>query len=456
MIRKKIKIKDLQDLLKENKNILIKSKGGKFVPIKSFIEKGYIETYEIILEDNYSIKVSPEHLFYSNNGWIETTKIINSQNENILLLCSDNKFRKVLLVNKCDKSRIIDLEVNDVEHCFFSNGILGHNSGKSLIIAHMIADVQRRNGIAVLISSEIAESPEYMEAVGVNLNDLIYMNLHTVEDAFEAVETIIKQIRVNEPDKLLLIALDSLTALSTKNEQDENYDAQGYGMEKAKLCSKAFRKITESIGKMRVAFVFTNQLRMKLNVPAFADPFVMPGGQAILFYSSIIVRLKKIGQIKGKIGKIEKILGINVKAKTEKNRLGPPLRTCTFPIYFDRGINNAESIYNELIALEYIDKPKGATTCGLNLYDLIQKCPEDLRNQYSNDDISEIYESLKARDVQIKDKSIKFKLSTWSSIFEDELFKTFIIDILSEHMRLKYFRHGISEETIDIEESNEE
>lgn len=147
-------------------------------------------------------------------------------------------------------------------------------SGKSLVGASMIADTQRRGGIAVLIDTETAVNPEFFAAVGINMKKLVYAHLVTVEDIFEAVVDIIEKVRTSDTkDKLVTIVVDSVAAASTKAELEGTFAKEGYGMEKAYLISKAMRKITGLIGRQRIALVFTNQLRQKLNAPAFSDPW---------------------------------------------------------------------------------------------------------------------------------------------------------------------------------------
>ena len=212
-------------------------------------------------------------------------------------------------------------------------------SGKSLLSAHILAETQKQGGVAVLIDTETAVSREFFDAIGVDVSKLLYVSVDTVEDIFETIETIIEKVRTSEKDKLVTIVVDSVAAASTKKEMESDYDKDGYATDKAIIISKAMRKITNVIGRQKIAVIFTNQLRQKLGV-MFGDPWTTSGGKALAFHASVRLRLKNVGQIKTKIGGQDKVVGISVRAQVVKNRLGPPLRSADFEIYFDRGIDN--------------------------------------------------------------------------------------------------------------------
>ena len=215
------------------------------------------------------------------------------------------------------------------------NGLEG--SGKSLIGSHLLASTQRKDGVAVYIDTESAVSPEFLEAIGVDTQSMLYVHLETVEEIFDTIETIVTKIRESDKDKLVTILVDSLAAASTKVEMDADFDKDGWATAKAIIISKAMRKITQMIARQKVALVFTNQLRQKLGV-MFGDPWTTSGGKALPFHSSTRVRFKNAGQIKDSSKK--NTIGIKIKGQVIKNRLGPPMRTAEFPLYFDTGIDD--------------------------------------------------------------------------------------------------------------------
>ena len=214
------------------------------------------------------------------------------------------------------------------------NGLEG--SGKSLIGSHLLASTQKQDGIAVYIDTESAVSQEYLRAIGVDTTKMLYVHLETVEEIFDTIETIVTKIRESNKDKLVTILVDSLAAASTKVEMDADFDKDGWATAKAIIISKAMRKVTQMIARQKVALVFTNQLRQKLGV-MFGDPWTTSGGKALPFHSSTRVRFKNAGQIKD--GN-KTTIGIKIKGQVIKNRLGPPMRTVEFPLYFDKGIDD--------------------------------------------------------------------------------------------------------------------
>lgn len=213
-------------------------------------------------------------------------------------------------------------------------------SGKSLLAAHALADTQRKGGLAVYIDTENAVSREFLEAIGVNLKDMLYVPLETVEDIFEAIENIIESIRKGSKDRIVTIVVDSVAGASTKQEMSADYDKDGWATSKAIILSKAMRKITNFVGRQRICLIFTNQLRTRLGV-TFGDQWTTSGGKAVAFHSSVRLRLKSVGQIKLKVdGGREEVMGITTRAQVVKNRMGPPLRTVDYDIYFDSGIDD--------------------------------------------------------------------------------------------------------------------
>jgi recombination protein RecA len=215
-------------------------------------------------------------------------------------------------------------------------------SGKSLIGAQLIANTQLRGGVGVLIDTETAVNAEFFKAVGIDMNKLVYVQLQTVEEIFDAITTIIESVRKDpkKRDKIVTIVVDSVAAASTKKEMEADFGKDGYATDKAIIISKAMRKITGLLGRERIALVFTNQLRQKMNAMAFSDPWTTSGGKAIAFHASTRLRLSLLGKISNSSGDV---IGVKVKANVVKNRLGPPHRTAEFEIYFNRGIDDLGS-----------------------------------------------------------------------------------------------------------------
>jgi len=215
-------------------------------------------------------------------------------------------------------------------------------SGKSLIMAHVLANTQKKGGLAVYIDTENALSEEFLRAIGVDVTNMLYVPLETIEDIFEAVENIIETIRKSSKDRLVTIVIDSVSAATTKVEQDADYEKDGWATTKAILMSKAMRKITNIIAKQRVLLLCASQLREKMGV-MFGDKYTTSGGKALGFHASCRVRLKGIGKLKSGSGKTEQIIGVQTEAQVIKNRMGPPFKKATFDIYFNSGIDDYNS-----------------------------------------------------------------------------------------------------------------
>ena len=217
------------------------------------------------------------------------------------------------------------------------NGL--ESSGKSLIGTHILSETQKKGGLAVYIDTETSVSREWLETIGVDVPNLLYLHVETVEDIFQCIENIVAKIRESDRDRLVTILVDSLAGASTKVEMEADFEKDGWATSKAIIVSKAMRKITQMIGRQRIALVFTNQLRQKLGV-MFGDPWTTSGGKALPFHASTRIRLKNMGQIKDAK---KNTLGMKARAQIIKNRLGPPLRHADFNLYFDSGIDDKGS-----------------------------------------------------------------------------------------------------------------
>jgi recombination protein RecA len=236
-------------------------------------------------------------------------------------------------------SSILDLAISNRPHGGLPvgkmvefNGLEG--TGKSLLSAHVVADTQKKGGVAVVIDTENAAAPEFWKSLGVDLSKLLYVQCETVEDIFAQMERMIAIVRKSNKDRILTIIVDSVAAASTKVELESDHGKDCYATGKSIIISKAMRKITTMIGRQKVLTVFTNQLRQNLNAMAFGDKYVVSGGKALAYHCSVRVRLNNTGKLK----RGEEIIGNECKAVVVKNRMGPPQRQASFDIYFDSGI----------------------------------------------------------------------------------------------------------------------
>jgi len=213
-------------------------------------------------------------------------------------------------------------------------------SGKSLLASHVIANTQKKNGIAVYIDTESSLNAQFLRAIGVDVEKMVYLPLETIEDIFDAIENIILKVRENDPDKLVTIVVDSVAAATTKIESAADFEKDGYATQKAIIISKAMRKITNLIGQERILLIFTNQLRQKLGAMPFADQYTTSGGKALQFHSSVRIRLKQVGKLKEKINGIDEVVGSEIEANIVKNRIGPPNRKVRYNVYYRQGMDD--------------------------------------------------------------------------------------------------------------------
>ncbi len=229
-------------------------------------------------------------------------------------------------------------------------------SGKSLLAAHIIAETQKKGGKGIFIDTENASSKEFWEAIGLNTdsNSFMYAPVESIEDVFTVVEKSITSIREKDENILVTIVVDSIAGATTLTEQESKHGTEGYGTDKARIISKAMRKITNLIGKQRILLVFTNQLRENLKAAAFGEKWVVPGGKSIPFHASVRVRLNNLGKLKDG----ETVIGNKCKAVVVKNRMGPPHGSATFNLYYDSGIQNYASWIDFLLVNKLITGDK--------------------------------------------------------------------------------------------------
>ena len=218
------------------------------------------------------------------------------------------------------------------------------SSGKTTLAIHAMAEVQKAGGIAAIIDAEHAFDRFYAEKLGVNINDMLIAQPDSGEQALEIADELIRSAAVD------LIVIDSVAALTPKAEIDGDMGDNKVGLQ-ARLMSQALRKMTASVNKTGTTVIFINQLREKIGV-MFGSPETTTGGNALKFYASVRLDIRRTGQIKDG----DNIKGNQVRVKVVKNKVAPPFKKAEFDLMFNEGISKIGEILDFAVATEVLKK----------------------------------------------------------------------------------------------------
>jgi recombination protein RecA len=218
------------------------------------------------------------------------------------------------------------------------------SSGKTTLSLHVVAEAQKSGGACAFIDAEHALDPTYAKKLGVNVEDLLISQPDAGEQALEIADTLVRSGAIN------VLVIDSVAALVPRAELEGEMGDHHVGLQ-ARLMSQALRKLTSSVAKSNTMIIFINQIRMKIGV-MFGSPETTTGGNALKFYSSVRLDIRRIGAIKDK----EDVVGNHTRVKVVKNKVAPPFKTVEFDIMYGEGISKMGELIDLGVTAEIVEK----------------------------------------------------------------------------------------------------
>jgi len=218
------------------------------------------------------------------------------------------------------------------------------SSGKTTLTLHVVAEEQKKGGVCAFVDAEHALDPQYAKKLGVNLDELLISQPDTGEQALEIVDTLVRSGAVS------LVVVDSVAALTPKSEIEGDMGDMQMGSQ-ARLMSQAMRKLTASIGRSNCMVIFINQIRMKIGV-MFGNPETTTGGNALKFYSSVRLDIRRVGAIKDR----DEVVGNSTRVKVVKNKVAPPFKQVEFDIMYGEGISKTGELIDLGVKAGVVEK----------------------------------------------------------------------------------------------------
>lgn len=421
MTKKQISIGEVKELLESGKKVRVKTVGGEYTNISKFIEKGILRTFLVTLENELTIKVSKEHKFFSSAGWIEAQDL---KPRETAILCEDGTYSKVKSVDYIGEHRIVDITVDHPEHCYYGNNILNHNSGKSYMAAQIAANAQKKDIDVIYFDSESAIDPDFWERIGVDVQNMVYVQATSVEFVLETIEDLLK----NNPKRMLFI-WDSFALTPSLSDVSGTFNPNESMAVKPRIMSKGLSKIIQPIANTQSTLLVLNQLKTNLgftgNIKYITDSdrYTTPGGKGLAFAYSLRMWLTS------KKGKESYVyddngyrIGNEVKVRLEKSRFGSVSRECLFRILWageEIGIMDDESVFE---AVKPFLKQSGAW-----------------------------YE------IEINGQPKKFQSTNWIELMDDDVFRNTVYDLMEKEVVVKFEkREGNASNYYDLEGKNEQ
>lgn len=396
-----VTVKQAKEFIDHGKVVFIKSRNAEgrivYERIGAVIPKGIMSTKVYEIENGDTFECIENHFVYTESGW-ESLKDITTNKTHIM--CDDNNFRKIVDVHDGDDCEIYDFEIGST-HCYFADGVLHHNSGKSYMAAQILVNAQKMGMLVVWFDSENAADATFIEKMGADISQVMYVPANSIEDVFDLSETIMSKAEGTP----VLFVWDSVANTPAKVEWDKTYDpSQVIGLP-ARVMSFGLRRITNLLASTKSTFLILNQLKANIGPTMMSEPLVTPCGKAIQFGAHLRLFLVSRKAKSHHVFVGDDKVGSDLKVDIKKSRFGTEGRKCALKILWGNGVRicDEESWLEAIQGSQYYEN-RGA------------------------------WKYLKMDDNPNSENIVKFQAANWMEILKDEKVKERVKWIISVEM----------------------